>query len=78
MSQRDFDMALSELVPSVSQAEMDHYKAVQVSFRLYKAWRFHAYMYPKQKFNPTKAVNGTMSDSHNPSKGKGKEKARAG
>ena len=31
VSQRDFEAALAELVPSVSQAEMDHYKVVQVS-----------------------------------------------
>ena len=32
VSQRDFELALAELVPSVSQAEMDHYKTVQAKF----------------------------------------------
>lgn len=31
VSQRDFEAALAELVPSVSEAEMAHYRVVQVS-----------------------------------------------
>lgn len=30
VSQRDFEQALAELVPSVSEAEMEHYRVVQV------------------------------------------------
>ena len=32
VSQRDFEAALAELVPSVSQAEMEHYGRVQQQF----------------------------------------------
>lgn len=32
VSQLDFEAALSELVPSVSKAEMEHYKVVQQRF----------------------------------------------
>jgi peroxin-6 len=32
VSQQDFEMALRELVPSVSEAEMLHYKVVQQRF----------------------------------------------
>lgn len=32
VSRKDFELALSELVPSVSQGEMDHYAEVQRKF----------------------------------------------
>lgn len=32
VSQKDFDLALSALVPSVSQSEMDHYAHIQRRF----------------------------------------------
>lgn len=32
VSQEDFETALRELVPSVSQAEMDHYAQIQQRF----------------------------------------------
>ena len=32
VSQEDFDRALDSLVPSVSQAEMEHYKQIQKHF----------------------------------------------
>ena len=32
VTQEDFDSALSSLIPSVSQAEMDHYARVQQQF----------------------------------------------
>ncbi|GAA6020420.1 hypothetical protein JCM10207_002101 [Rhodosporidiobolus poonsookiae] len=37
VSQQDFEAALAELVPSVSQAEMDHYKKLQSAFSEDKA-----------------------------------------
>lgn len=32
VGQADFEAALNELVPSVSRAEMEHYRAVQLKF----------------------------------------------
>ena len=32
VSQEDFDCALDSLVPSVSQAEMEHYRQIQTHF----------------------------------------------
>jgi peroxin-6 len=32
VSQLDFDMALGDLIPSVSQSEMDHYRDIQRRF----------------------------------------------
>jgi peroxin-6 len=32
VQQKDFDAALRDLIPSVSQAEMDHYARVQQQF----------------------------------------------
>jgi peroxin-6 len=32
VSQQDFEKALSDLIPSVSQSEMDHYRDIQFRF----------------------------------------------
>jgi peroxin-6 len=32
VSQKDFDLAFRDLVPSVSQSEMDHYASIQQRF----------------------------------------------
>ena len=63
VSQKDFELALKELVPSVSASEMDHYRQVQQRFA-------------KDTINSTKELDPEVEEANRRRSVKGKGKAR--
>lgn len=74
VSQSDFDRALAALVPSVSQAEMNHYAQIQHRFaRKPEKYPVHGHK-DSQGLNGDSNVKKALHEPPMPSKGKGKDR----